>query len=250
MNLEICVDSVESAAAAEAGGAQRVELCSALLEGGLTPSLGMIRTVRKRVHIGVYVMIRPRGGDFVYSEDEIAIMREDIEQAARSGADGVVFGLLTPQAEVDVERTRSLVELARPMDVTFHRAIDMTRDVVGSLEDVIASGANRVLTSGGESTVVKGADRIRAMVDAAKGRIIVMPGGGVRIENVAQVAQATGATEFHAALRSNLPSPVSYQVQGIHLGDPNVDDYARSGVTSDDVRSLRQALTNFTLSTP
>jgi copper homeostasis protein len=200
------------------------------------------------IDIGVYVMIRPRGGDFVYSGDEIAIMREDIELAAQSGVEGVVFGLLTPQGDIDVERTRALVELARPMEVTFHRAIDMTRDVVGSLEDVIATGADRVLTSGGEPTAVQGAQRIRAMVDAARGRIAIMAGGGIRPENVLQLSQATGAVEFHSALRSTLPSPIAYQAQGIHLGDPNVDDYARSGVTSEDVRSLRQALTNPTLS--
>jgi copper homeostasis protein len=250
MNLEICVDSVESAAAAEAGGAQRVELCSALIEGGLTPSLGLIRAVRKRINIGVFVMIRPRGGDFVYSEDELAVMREDITLAAQSGADGVVFGLLTPQAAIDVERTRLLVELARPMQVTFHRAIDMTRDVVSSLEDVIATGANRILTSGGKATAVKGSESICAMVNAARGRIAIMAGGGIRAENVLQIAQATGVAEVHTALRSALPSPVSYQVQGVHMGDPSVDDYARSGVKAADVRSLRQALSNPTLSTP
>jgi copper homeostasis protein len=200
------------------------------------------------IEIGVYVMIRPRGGDFVYSDDEIAIMRDDITLASQSGVEGVVFGLLTPLGDIDVERTRPLVELARPMEVTFHRAIDMTRDVVASLEDVIATGADRVLTSGGEPTAVQGAQRIRAMVNAARGRIAIMAGGGIRPENVLQISQATGAVEFHSALRSPLPSPIAYQAQGIHLGDPSVDDYARSGVTSEDVRSLRQALINPTLS--
>jgi copper homeostasis protein len=248
MDLEICVDSVESAAAAEAGGAQRVELCSALIEGGLTPSLGLIRAVRMRIDIGVHVMIRPRGGDFFYSDDEIAIMREDIALAAQSGVEGVVFGLLTPKGDIDVERTRQLVELARPMEVTFHRAIDMTRDVVRSLEDVISTGADRVLTSGGAQTAVQGAERIRAMVNAAGGRIAVMAGGGIRTENVLQIARATGAVEFHSSVRSSLPSPLSYQAQGIHLGDTSVDDYARSGVSCEDVRSLRQALSNPALS--
>lgn len=248
MELEICVDSVESAVAAESGGAQRVELCSGLMEGGLTPSLGLIRAVRQRINIGLYVMIRPRGGDFVYSEGELSVMRDDIVLAAESGADGVVLGLLTSEGEVDVERTRQLVELARPMEVTFHRAIDMSRDVLRSLEDVIATGADRVLTSGGEQTAVQGSERIRSMVSAARGRIALMVGGGVRSENVGHIAHATGAVEFHSALRSNLPSPVSYQVQQIHLGDMSVDDYARSGVLRDDVRVLRQALDSSKLS--
>jgi copper homeostasis protein len=248
MDLEICVDSVESAAAAESGGAQRVELCSGLIEGGLTPSLGLIRAVRARIGIGVHVMIRPRGGDFLYFEEELAVMRDDIALAAQSGADGVVLGLLTLDGDVDVERTRELVELARPMEVTFHRAIDLTRDVTQALEDVIETGADRVLTSGGEQTAVKGAKRIRAMVQAARGRIALMAGGGVRKENVFQIAQATGAVEFHTALRSVIPSPINHQAQRIHLGDAAVDGYARSGVSSEDVRLLRQALDNPTLS--
>lgn len=248
INLEICVDSVESAAAAEAGGAQRVELCSALIEGGLTPSLGLVRAVRARVDVGVHVMIRPRGGDFFYSEDEVAIMRDDIQLAAQSGVEGVVFGLLTSDAEIDVERTRQLVELARPMEVTFHRAIDMTRDVVRSLEDVVSSGAHRVLTSGGAQTAIEGARRIRAMINAARDSIAVMAGGGIRAENVAELHRATGAVEFHSSVRRSLPSPIHYHAQGIHLGDVGVDDYARTGVTREDVRLLRDALVDAALS--
>jgi copper homeostasis protein len=242
MELEICVDSVESAAAAERGGAQRVELCSGLIEGGLTPSLGLIRAVRSRIGIGVHVMIRPRGGDFLYSDEELAVMRDDIALAAQSGVAGVVLGLLTADGNVDVERTRELVELARPMEVTFHRAIDMTRDVKRSLNDVIESGADRVLTSGGEQTAILGGRRIRELVRAAHGKIRLMAGGGVRAENVQEIARATGAVEFHAALRSTIPSPARYQVQKVSLGEPGVNDYARSAVTSAAVRMLRQAM--------
>jgi copper homeostasis protein len=242
MDLEICVDSVESAVAAESGGAQRVELCSGLIEGGLTPSLGLIRAVRMRIGIGVHVMIRPRGGDFLYSNEELAVMRDDIGQALHSGVAGVVLGLLTADGDVDVERTRELVELARPLEVTFHRAIDMTRDVDRSLEDVIEAGADRVLTSGGELTAMLGCPRIRKLVRAAQGRVALMAGGGVRAENVQELAQATGATEFHASLRTNIPSPVRYQVQKVHLGDAGVDDYSRSVVWNEDVRMLRQAM--------
>jgi copper homeostasis protein len=242
MDLEICVDSVESAAASESGGAQRVELCSGIIEGGLTPSLGLIRAVRLRLGIAVHVMIRPRGGDFLYSDEELSVMRDDIAQAAQSGVDGVVLGLLTADGYEDVERTRELVELARPMEVTFHRAIDMTRDVERALEDAIESGADRVLTSGGEQTAMLGCRRIRELVRAAQGRIGLMAGGGVRAENVQEIAHATGAVEFHAALRSTIPSPVKYQVQNVHLGDPGVDDYARSVVWKADVRMLRQAM--------
>jgi copper homeostasis protein len=169
-------------------------------------------------------------------------MRDDIAQAAQSGVEGVVLGLLTADGEVDVERTRELVELARPMEVTFHRAIDMTRDVERSLEDVVDSGADRVLTSGGEPTALLGSRRIRELVSAADGRIRLMAGGGVNAENVQEIARATGVLEFHASLRSTIPSPVRYQVQKFHLGDQGVDDYARRVVRHADVRMLRQAM--------
>lgn len=242
MDLEICVDSVESAVAAERGGAQRVELCSALSEGGLTPSLGLIRAVRSRVAIGVYVMIRPRGGDFLYSQTELAVMQDDIALAAGEGANGVVFGLLTADAEVDVERACKLVESAGRMEVTFHRAIDMARDLDRALEDVARTGADRVLTSGGAQSAVLGSERIAELVRTARDRVGVMVCGNVRAENVQQIAQATGAREFHASLRTPGPSPVTYRNPELSLGEAGSDEYTRYVVLAGDVRNLRRAI--------
>ena len=242
MDLEICIDSVESAVAAQAGGAQRVELCSALSEGGITPSEGLIRVVRARIGIGVYVMIRPRGGDFLYSADELQVMRDDISRAGDLGADGVVFGLLTADGVVDVDRTAELVELARPMETTFHRAIDMTRDLEQALESVIQTGAQRVLTSGGEQSALLGMTRVAELVQSARGRIAVMVCGNVRPENVAQIAETTGAVEFHAALRSAVPSPVTYRNPGLNMGDAGSDEYTRYVVWPEDVVRLRQTI--------
>jgi copper homeostasis protein len=249
IELEICVDSVESAIAAELGGAQRVELCSALYAGGLTPSLGMIRAVRSSIRIGLHVMIRPRAGDFVYSNHELAIMRDDIALAAAAGADGVVFGLLDEHSDIDAKRTQSLVELSRPMQVTFHRAFDMTRDPTTAIEAIIRTGADRILTSGAQQDAMSGRKQLRALLQAAGSRIRVMAGGGVRPGNVQQIVQETGVLEIHSGLRQALPSPVIHKVHGIHLGGKGVDDYARSGIRADDVRSLRQRMNSITLET-
>ena len=190
--LEICVDSLASARAAERGGAQRVELCSALSEGGLTPSLGLIRAVRQHLKIGVHVMIRPRAGDFVYRADEIAIMRDDLRLAAEAGADGVVLGLLTADGEVDLQHTREMVQQAHPLQVTFHRAIDVSRDLPKTLEEIISTGAHRILTSGGEPKALQGSSRIRQLITQAAGRIEIMIGSGVRLDTITSLCDALG----------------------------------------------------------
>jgi copper homeostasis protein len=238
MDLEVCIDSVESAIAAEAGGAERVELCSDLLEGGITPSAGLIATVRRRVGIDVFVMIRPRGGDFIYSDLELELMHEEITHAKHLGASGFVLGALNEAGRVDVAKTRTLVEQAAPLPVTFHRAMDMTPNLIESLEDVIATGATRVLTSGGAANVVSGTAQIAALVEASGGRISIMPGGGVKPENIGELARLTGAQEFHASVRTAFQSPTTYRREGVSMGDAQDAEFRRYEVKPENVRKL------------
>jgi copper homeostasis protein len=242
MKVEICIDSVESAIAAEHGGAKRIELCSDLLEGGITPGAGLIASVRRMVAVDVFVMIRPRGGDFCYTNLEFEVMQEEINHARHLGADGVVLGLLDEQGRVDVDRTRQLVELARPLPVTFHRAIDLTPDLSAALEDVIATGATRILTSGGEPNVTRGIHQVAGMVAAADGRISIMPGGGITARNIATIAEATGATEFHSSVRTAFPSPMQFRKQGMAMGDIRDREYRRFAAREDRVLALVSAL--------
>lgn len=242
MQVEICVDSVESAIAAERGGAQRVELCSDLLEGGVGPSAGLIAVVRQRIGIGLFVMVRPRGGDFCYTDAEFQVMQQDIRRTKELGADGVILGVLDRQAHVDVARTRQLVELASPLQVTFHRAIDMTPDPCAALDDVMATGAARVLTSGGAAKVTEGFSTVARMLEAARGRIGVMAGGGITPETVVGVAEATGASEFHASLRRARPSPMEFHRRNVQMGEVHDREYVRFVVEEASVRALAGAL--------
>lgn len=240
--LEICVDSVESAVAAERGGARRIELCSDLLEGGITPSPGLIERVRKRVNIDVFVMIRPRGGDFCYTAEELAIMKADIEHVRQLGADGLVLGLLDSDGYVDVERTRDLVEEAKPLPVTFHRAIDVSADFSDSLEKIVATGAQRVLTSGGKRRALDSTSEISDAIRQTHGRLTVMVGGGLNPENIATVAAETGAAEYHASLNTGVPSPMRFRSDSLFLGADLEREYMRYLVREEDVRALREGL--------
>lgn len=216
--FEICVDSVEGAIAAQTGGAQRVELCDNLLEGGTTPSAGTIAVARQHLTIGLNVIIRPRGGDFCYSDVEFAVMQHDVAQAKQLGADGVVIGLLNPDGTVDKARTAKLIEIARPLSVTFHRAFDMTNDPYQALEDLISLGLNRVLTSGQEDSVLEGLDLITALVQQAGDRIIVMPGGGIHERNLKKIVTQSGVLEVHMTARREIESRMTYRNPNPYMG--------------------------------
>ena len=209
--LEVAANSVASALAAQAGGAGRVELCSALELGGLTPSHAQIAIVRERLSIPLYVLIRPRAGDFLYNDHEIETMRRDIETCAALGCNGVVLGALDAQGEVDQAVCRILMAAAGHLGVTFHRAFDMSRDPRQSLEAVIDLGCERVLTSGAQASASDGAVLIRALLAQAAGRVAVMPGAGINPGNIAALVKATGAHELHASARHALASGMRHR---------------------------------------
>ena len=207
--LEISVESVAAAMAAERGGAQRIEFCANAREGGTTPSDELLRAVRERVRLPILSMVRPRAGDFVYSDVEFETMRRDIQAAKEFQMDGVVLGLLEADGRIDVERSAQLVEQARPLPVTYHRAFDESRDLQKSLEDVIKTGAARLLTSGGRRTAPEALGVLAELVRIAGERLIVMPGSGIHAGNIRKVARTTGAREFHAGLSSVIASPAN-----------------------------------------
>jgi copper homeostasis protein len=237
--VEACVDSVESAVAAEKGGADRVELCCALLEGGLTPSAGAIELARKRLRIGLQVMIRPRGGDFLYTEAEYDVMRRDVDTARELGADGVVIGLLTPSGELDVERTRELVERARPLSVTFHRAFDMTRDPFAALDALASLGIDRVLTSGQEESALEGLELLEELVARAGDRIVVLVCGNLTEKNIARVARETGAKELHVTGFADVESGMRFRNPRVYMGGLlRPPEYSRSITSADRIAAL------------
>jgi copper homeostasis protein len=240
--LEMCVDSVESAIAAQEGDADRVELCDNLMEGGTTPSAGTIALARKHLSIDLNVIIRPRGGDFCYSDIEFEVMKYDIETAKRLGANGVVIGLLNPDGTVDAERTRALIALARPLSVTFHRAFDVSRDPFEALEVLISLGVDRVLTTGQESTLLEGLDLVADLVRRAGDRIIIM-GGGVTERTAARIVAQTGLTELHTWYPISVDSPMQHRNSRVFMGgELRPPEFSRLVTTADRVRGLRQAL--------
>ncbi|MDR3188082.1 MAG: copper homeostasis protein CutC [Prevotellaceae bacterium] len=211
--LEVCADSLDSAVIAQSSGAHRVELCVSLPEGGTTPSRGLIEAVRKRLSIKLYVLIRPRGGDFLYSDAELEIMLADVRACGKLGCDGVVIGMLMSDGAVDEQRCRLLVEEARSggMGVTFHRAVDRSRSLTEAMEVIIGLGCERILTSGGRNAAPEGAGAIRELVEKAGGRIGIMAGAGVTPQNAAELIKITGVSELHGTFRSRYAGGMRYR---------------------------------------
>ena len=203
--LEISVETLEAALAAQRGGADRIELCGNLSIGGVTPSVEVMRTVREKLYMPIFAIIRPRGKDFVYSEAEFGEMKRSIGEAKQARIDGVVLGILTKNRSVDIERTRELVAIARPLPATFHRAFDDCANLRGALEDVVQTSASRILTSGGAKSALEGSALLAELVAAAGKRITIVPGAGISASNIARVMKETGAREFHSGLGTVLP---------------------------------------------
>lgn len=241
--VEICIDSVESALAAQEGGAHRVELCDNLFEGGTTPSIGMIQAVRKAISIDLHIIVRPRGGDFCYSGYEMEVMKTDIAAARAAGAQGVVIGVLEPEGRIDRTATQDLIACARPLRVTFHRAFDMTRDPFEALDTLIDLGVERVLTSGLEATAWEGADLIAALTTHAGDRIVVMPGSGITERNVAKIVAQTGAREVHAGGSHVVESAMTFRNPRIGMGRAlSAPEYSKKLIDSACIRSITHAI--------
>ena len=226
--IEVCANSAASCVTAEQGGAARVELCAGIPEGGTTPSYGEMVTARRAIGIQMNVIIRPRGGDLLDTPAEMQAMLLDIEAAKAAGADGVVFGCLRADGTIDIERNRQLKEAAGNLSTTFHRAFDVCRDPFTALEEIIALGFDRILTSGQEASAPQGTALLAELVRRADGRIIIMPGCGVNEHNVAELARATGAQEFHMSARHRVESGMVYRNERVSMGGTvTVEEFAR-----------------------
>jgi copper homeostasis protein len=240
INLEVCANTLTSALAAQEGGAIRVELCDNLGEGGTTPSYGQIKLARKLLHIKLYVLIRPREGDFLYSDTEFEIMKADVQSCIDIGCDGVVTGILNPDGSIDIKRCAELVKMAtdKGLGVTFHRAFDMCNDMDKALEEIIGMGCERILTSGGRSTAIEGAHIIAHLIQKAAGRIIIMPGSGVSESTVADLVHYTKAAEIHSSARGAVKSRMQYHNDHIILSRDHLDEYSILMTDASKVREI------------
>lgn len=242
--FEICSNSVESCIAAQDGGANRVELCAGIPEGGTTPSYGEIATAREVLKTTrLHVIIRPRGGDFLYSPIEVKTMLKDIDVAKQLGADGVVFGCLKADGEIDLPVMRELMKASEGLSVTFHRAFDVCRDAKKALEQIIDLGCNRILTSGQQPTAELGIPLLKDLHQQAAGRIILLAGCGVNEKNISRIAKETGIQEFHFSARESIKSNMSYKNEAVSMGGTvHIDEYERNVTTAQRVRNTIQAV--------
>lgn len=239
MIVEVCLDSLDSIQAAASAGAQRIELCAALTEGGLTPSPGTLREARRIFPGGIVMMIRPRGGDFLYSPAELRAMAHDIATARDGGADAVVFGCLDARGNIDESACRQLLAACHPLPAVFHRAFDVSRHLPESLETLIRLGFRRVLTSGGEPDAPRGAATLARLIGQAAGRIEILPGGGITPENAPALIAATGTTQIHLTGRISLPSPMLFRRPEIPMGATTVPgEYERRTTCVEKIRAL------------
>lgn len=244
--LEICVESLDGARAAQESGAHRIELCSSLAEGGLTPSAGLLAQVRKHIQLPIHVMARPRRGDFLYSSTEIETLIADIQHAKNHGADGIVFGALQANGTIHQNQTKRIIEATHPLPITFHRAIDLTRDLLEALDTLITLGINRVLTSGGASTVEQGLDTLKQLTQKANDRIIIMPGSGVTENNIQHILYTTGAEEIHASARSQVDSAMQYHAPNITMSaDTSSAEQTRHITNPNRIRAMILAIQNY-----
>ena len=239
MTIEIVVYTMESAMKAQQGGADRLELCANPGEGGTTPSYGMIEQVRMHINADVYVMIRPRGGDFLYTNEEYHIMRKDIEACKRLSVDGVVLGMLLADGTIDIHKCKKLIAFARPLKVTCHRAFDMTADPYQALEDCIEAGFDRILTSGQQSQAIKGVDVIARLIQQAAGRIIIMPGAGVNKDNVVELVSKTAATEIHFSASASRESGMTYHNKQLSMGSDDGTEFTVKTVDPEMIKQVR-----------
>lgn len=243
--IEVCANSALSCVTAQKGGAYRVELCAGIPEGGTSPSYGEMVVARKAIDIKLNVIIRPRGGDFMYSEPEIEAMLLDIETAKQVGADGVVFGCLLPDGSIDMETNRRLKEASGCLSTTFHRAFDVCRDPYQALEQIIELGFDRILTSGQQPDAMQGAGLIAELVKQAAGRIIIMPGCGVNENNIAELARITGASEFHMSARYRVNSEMEYRNERVSMGGTvTIEEFSREITSPERVKASIDALLN------
>ena len=243
--VEACVDAIDSALEARNGGAKRIELCGELLQGGVTPSAGLIGAVWERVDVPVFVLIRPRPGDFLYTDDELDVMIRDIELADSIDADGIVLGALTRDGDVDVGTMSKLIDAAGSMQVTFHRAFDFARDQHVALEALIELGVDRVLTSGGAPTALEGAPQIGRLREQAGNRIAILAGGSITAENVSEIVRVSGVQEVHVRAAARVESAMVHRREAVSLARPHfLGDYDRQMTRASEMVALVDAIAN------